>query len=101
MEDDSILPVLLEERPPVVSFHFGIPSASTMRSLRDAGIFVLITATSLMEGQQIEAADADGIVAQGIISQFWHFTLNPTSGEAKHCKLRRPVNCGYPTDSIA
>jgi nitronate monooxygenase len=37
--------MLLEERPTVVSFHFGIPAAQRIAALREAGIVLLATAT--------------------------------------------------------
>jgi nitronate monooxygenase len=65
VEDDAMLAMLLEERPKVVSFHFGIPSAQRIAALREAGIVMLATATSLREAKIIASADIDGIVAQG------------------------------------
>lgn len=65
LEDDAMLAMLLSERPPVVSFHFGLPPPSTIRSLRDAGIALLASATSLSEARAVEAAALDGVIAQG------------------------------------
>lgn len=66
LADDEAFEMLLEQRPAVVSFHFGLPKASQIRALHDAGVFLLATATSLQEAQQIEQAGIDAIVAQGI-----------------------------------
>ncbi|SIO34749.1 nitronate monooxygenase [Singulisphaera sp. GP187] len=63
--DDAKLTMLLEERPKVVSFHFGLPPAEQIAALRDAGIVLLATATSLNEAQAIAAAGIDAVVAQG------------------------------------
>lgn len=65
LEDDAMLEMLLEERPAVVSFHFGLPPASKIAALRNAGIALLATATNLDEASQIAAAGIDAIVAQG------------------------------------
>ena len=65
VEDDAMLEMLLEERPAVVSFHFGLPSAEKIAALREAGIMLLASATSLDEATQIHAAGLDGVVAQG------------------------------------
>ncbi|WP_447752747.1 NAD(P)H-dependent flavin oxidoreductase [Sphingopyxis fribergensis] len=65
VEDDAMLAVLLDTRPSVVSFHFGLPHEDTVRALRDAGIVLLASATSLAEAQAIAAAGIDAIVAQG------------------------------------
>lgn len=63
--DPAALAMLLEERPAVVSFHFGLPSAAAIQALRAAGIRLLATATSLEEGRLIHAAGVDVVVAQG------------------------------------
>lgn len=66
LTDDEAFQMLLEQRPAVVSFHFGLPSADRIAAFREAGITLLATATNLTEAQAIEAAGLDGIVAQGI-----------------------------------
>lgn len=58
--------MLLELRPAVVSFHFGLPEQSFVDALRAAGITTLACATSLDEARQIERAGVDVIVAQGM-----------------------------------
>ena len=63
--DDAMLAMLLAERPPVVSFHFGLPSDAAVRSLRDAGIVLLASATSVAEARAVNAAGIHAVVAQG------------------------------------
>ncbi|WP_165073791.1 NAD(P)H-dependent flavin oxidoreductase [Paludisphaera rhizosphaerae] len=65
LTDDAKLAVLLDERPPVVSFHFGLPSPDRIQALRAAGVVLLATATNLEEGQAVAAAGIDAVVAQG------------------------------------
>lgn len=65
-DDPDMLAMLLEVAPPVVSFHFGLPSADAIAALRERGILLLATATSLEEARTIEAAGIDAVVAQGI-----------------------------------
>lgn len=65
VEDDEMLSMLLSERPPIVSFHFGLPDEARVRVLKDAGIILLATATNLSEAQAIAAAGIDAVVAQG------------------------------------
>jgi nitronate monooxygenase len=65
VEDDAMLAMLLEARPSVVSVHFGLPSGTAIRALRNAGIILLATATSLEEGRAAAAAGIDAVVAQG------------------------------------
>lgn len=64
--NDAVAQVLVEERPPVVSFHFGIPPPATIKALKDAGSVLFATATSVAEGKLLEAAGIDAIVAQGV-----------------------------------
>jgi nitronate monooxygenase len=59
---DGALDVVLEERPPVCSFTFGVVDP---RPLHAAGIVVLGTATTVEEAQALERAGVDAIVAQG------------------------------------
>lgn len=66
LDDDAMLAVLLETRPAVVSFHFGLPRPAQIQALHEAGICLMATATTLEEAQAIEAAGLDAIIAQGI-----------------------------------
>jgi len=63
--DDDMLAMLVVERPRIVSFHFGLPSADRIRALRDAGMVLLGSATSLAEARSAVAAGVDAVVAQG------------------------------------
>jgi nitronate monooxygenase len=65
VNDDAMLAVLIETRPRVVSFHFGLPEQSRVDALRNAGIVLIATATNLDEARAIEQAGIHGIVAQG------------------------------------
>lgn len=64
--DEEAFEMLLDTRPSVVSFHFGLPAPERIAAFRDAGIKMLATATNLTEALAIEAAGIDAIVAQGI-----------------------------------
>jgi len=59
------LQVVLDERPAAFSFTFGIPTAEALRRLREAGIVVMGTATTVEEGAMLAAAGVDAIIAQG------------------------------------
>jgi nitronate monooxygenase len=59
------LSMLLEAKPEVVSFHFGLPSPDIVRAIKDAGIFVLSSATTTAEARQLEASGVDAVIAQG------------------------------------
>ncbi|MBE1283805.1 MAG: nitronate monooxygenase [Rhodobacteraceae bacterium] len=58
--------MVLEEKPEVVTFHFGLPGAGLISDLREAGCFLAASATSLEEAHAIQAAGLDAIIAQGI-----------------------------------
>ena len=64
-DDNSMLDVLMATRPAVVSFHFGLPSSTAVRALRDLGIILMATATNVDELRLVEAAGMDAVVAQG------------------------------------
>ena len=65
VEDDEMLAMLLAERPAIVSFHFGLPSADRIAALKQAGIVLLASATNLADARAIAAAGIDAVVAQG------------------------------------
>lgn len=62
----AMLELVLALRPPVVSFHFGLPEDSAVRALRAAGIAVLSSATTVDEARWLEERGVDGVIAQGV-----------------------------------
>ena len=63
--DAARLEALLELRPPVVSFHFGLPEPDALAPIREAGILVLASATTVAEATHLEQRGVDAVVAQG------------------------------------
>ncbi|MDG2517845.1 NAD(P)H-dependent flavin oxidoreductase [Lysobacter soli] len=63
--DAAMLAMLVDSRPPIVSFHFGLPADDAIRALQQAGIVLIATATNLAEARAIEAAGLDAVIAQG------------------------------------
>jgi nitronate monooxygenase len=59
------LDLVLELRPRVVSFHFGLPETTAVRRLKGAGCIILSSATTVAEARSLEADGADVIIAQG------------------------------------
>jgi nitronate monooxygenase len=59
------LAIVLELAPRVVSFHFGLPEASAVAALKQAGIVILGCATTTAEARALEKGGVDAIVAQG------------------------------------
>lgn len=66
VDDSAALDMVLELRPEVVSFHFGLPSGESIAALRAAGVRTMATATNLQEALTIQDAGVDAVVAQGI-----------------------------------
>ncbi|HDS1367968.1 TPA: nitronate monooxygenase [Stenotrophomonas maltophilia] len=81
--DDEAFEMLLEERPSVVSFHFGLPAIDRLQALRDAGIYTMATATNLQDAQRIEQAGVDAIVAQGIEAGGHRGFFDPTAADER------------------
>jgi nitronate monooxygenase len=64
--DAERLALILELRPPVVSFHFGLPDEAALRAIRASGAYVLSSATTVGEARHLEAAGINAIIAQGV-----------------------------------
>jgi nitronate monooxygenase len=62
---EATLAVVLDVRPKVTSFHFGLPPLDMVRALQAAGSVVLCSATTVAEARRLAAAGIDAIVAQG------------------------------------
>ena len=58
--------VLAEFKPPVVSFHFGLPSADLVAKVKRWGAKVLASATTVDEARWLEAHGVDAVIAQGV-----------------------------------
>ena len=61
----EMLACVLELRPNIVSFHFGLPNIAAMHALKEAGIVILGSATTVAEARHLETHGADAIIAQG------------------------------------
>jgi nitronate monooxygenase len=59
------LNLLLEIKPPLVSFHFGLPDSDAIGSLKKAGCRILCSATTTAEAIALERSGVDVVVAQG------------------------------------
>ena len=58
--------ILEELRPPVVSFHFGLPPPELLARLRSWGAKIVSTATTVDEALWLEVRGVDAIIAQGL-----------------------------------
>jgi len=53
-------------RPPVVSFHFGLPSPELLARVKGWGAKVLSSATTVAEARWLQARGVDAIIVQGL-----------------------------------
>src|SRR4051795_1664594 len=74
--------VLLDVRPDVASFTFGLPSAEECRRLREAGITVVGTVTTLSEAQTALARGVDALAVQGRSAGGHRGTFDPAAQPA-------------------
>ncbi|WP_338466943.1 nitronate monooxygenase [Novosphingobium sp. ZN18A2] len=65
-EDEAMLRLLIATKPPMVSFHFGLPDGPRIAALKEAGCHLVATVTNLAEAQAARRAGIDALVAQGI-----------------------------------
>ena len=64
--DDAAADILAEFKPPVVSFHFGLPSPELIARVRAWGAKILSSATTVEEARWLEAHGVDAVIAQGV-----------------------------------
>jgi nitronate monooxygenase len=63
--NDDACTLLEQYKPPIVSFHFGLPEAPLVARVKAWGAKVLSSATTVAEAQWLEARGCDAIIAQG------------------------------------
>ena len=63
--DQAICDLVLELKPEVASFHFGLPEPSLFQQVWAAGIVTLSSATTVAEARWLEQRGVDAIIAQG------------------------------------
>ena len=63
---NDIADIIEPFKPPVISFHFGLPPPALLQRVKSWGSKVLSSATTVEEARWLEAHGADAIVAQGL-----------------------------------
>jgi nitronate monooxygenase len=63
--DEERLAALLEIRPAVASFHFGLPDRAALEATLAAGCRVLSSATTVTGAEHLTERGADAVIAQG------------------------------------
>jgi nitronate monooxygenase len=81
--DEAMQQLLIETKPPVVSFHFGLPPGEIIDELKSAGVVLFSTATNLDEAQRAVAAGVDAIVAQGYEAGGHRGVFDPEAPDAR------------------
>ncbi|KXF81947.1 NAD(P)H-dependent flavin oxidoreductase [Enterovibrio coralii] len=64
--DENVADAIAPFAPPVVSFHFGLPSEALLTRVKGWGSVVMSSATTLEEGIWLEEQGCDVVIAQGI-----------------------------------
>ncbi|HEY2125321.1 MAG TPA: nitronate monooxygenase [Chthoniobacterales bacterium] len=64
--DEEACALVEELAPAVASFHFGLPAPSHVDRLKDKGIRILSTATTVAEAKWLEQRGCDAIIVQGL-----------------------------------
>ncbi len=64
--DASTADVLEQFKPPVVSFHFGLPAPALIARVKAWGSKVIASATTADEARHLESQGVDAVIAQGV-----------------------------------
>jgi nitronate monooxygenase len=64
--DASIVAILEEFKPRVVSFHFGLPDHELVTRVKALGARIISSATTAEEARYLEAHGVDAVIAQGL-----------------------------------
>ncbi|MBS0407497.1 MAG: nitronate monooxygenase [Proteobacteria bacterium] len=96
--------LMAECKPPVVSFHYGLPAPALLARVKSWGAFVLSSATTVREALWLEEHGADAIIAQGLEAggHRGHFLPTgrpeaktaPSGGSARREAGERGGDCG-------
>lgn len=70
--------MLLDMKPRVVSFHFGLPSYSQIAALKSSEILTMVSVTQLSEALEAQALGIDILIAQGIEAGGHRGMFNPS-----------------------
>ena len=63
--NEEMCDIVEEVRPEVVSFHFGLPSPNLVQRLKQHGVKILSSATSVNEARWLEDHGCDAVIVQG------------------------------------
>jgi nitronate monooxygenase len=63
--DEAACDLVVETKPAVVSFHFGVPERRLLGRVKHSGAMVIASATTVNEARFLEGEGCDAIIAQG------------------------------------
>ena len=97
------LDVVMDLKPEVVSFTFGLPEAEECARLRGADITTVATVTTLAEGEAAVARGVDAVAAQGPAAGGHRGTLDPVASPPTQplTQLLRATTVGLDVPVIA
>jgi len=64
--DEERCAILEAHRPEIVSFHFGLPAPHLVDRLKQAGVLLMSSATTVREARWLEEHGCDVVIAQGL-----------------------------------
>lgn len=64
--DTEAAAILEDFRPPIVSFHFGLPADPLLQRVRATRAKIFASATTVDEAQWLESRGVDAVIAQGV-----------------------------------
>jgi nitronate monooxygenase len=76
-DSDAVLEPIWANPPDILTFHFGIPKMEWIELAHSLEITIGVSATSIAEAKQIQAAGLDFIIAQGIEAGGHRGTFHP------------------------
>jgi nitronate monooxygenase len=86
--------VLEAFKPPVVSFHFGLPAPDLLARVKAWGAVVLSSATTVAEARWLQAHGADAVIAQGLEAGGHRAMFLQSDANGQHAGL----SSAWPTD---
>src|SRR5262245_4041584 len=63
--DDAMCDAVVDLKPSVISFHFGLPSKELLMRVRSTGARIISSATTVEEARWLERNGCDAVIAQG------------------------------------
>jgi nitronate monooxygenase len=92
--------VLEAFKPPVVSYHFGLPAPELLQRVKSWGATVLSSATTVAEARWLAAHGADAIIAQGVEAGGHRGMFLPVNALGEHAGLSSPWPADWPTELL-